>query len=221
MATLFSNDPPRPIAMRATYRFAQFLMRIVLLVYYRIRVHELQNVPKSGGAMILSNHQSNLDPIVLGCFYPNRVSFLSKKTLLDHPPLSWLLTLLDCIPIDRTSTGIGGMKETLRRLKRGERVVLFPEGQRTFDGQMVPLMPGFCALWKRTRVPVVPIGLDGVFQAWPRGTIIPKPGHIEVVIGQMIPFSLVQHLSDEEMTRFVEEKIKTCFLEARKLRNRT
>lgn len=179
----------------------------------------MENVLHEGGCMVMVNHQSNLDPMVMGASYPGYVSFLAKKALFRYPPLSWILYGLDGIPIDRKSTGIGGMKTTLRRLKDGYRVILFPEGQRSFDGEMVPLMSGFCALLRRTRVPMVPVGLDGTYQAWPRGTGLPRPGHIHVVIGPAIYFDEVKELNDDELTLLLSQRIKACFDEARSLRN--
>ena len=195
------------------------IVTIFFLVFFKIRVHQLENVLHEGGSMVMVNHQSNLDPIVMGAFYPGYVSFLAKKALFKYPPLSWILYGLDCIPIDRKSTGIGGMKTTLRRLRDGYRVVMFPEGQRSRDGEMIPLMTGFCALFRRTKVPMVPVGMDGPFQAWPRGTSLPRPGHIHVVVGEAIYFKDVEHLTDEQLTEFLEKRIKECFDQARALRD--
>ena len=213
-----TKEPYRSVFQRAFYRFVRLIVTIWFVLFYKIRVHNIEQSIQRGSAMIMANHQSNLDPIVIGALYPGYVSFLAKKALFKYPPLSWVLFGLDCIPIDRESTGIGGMKETLRRLKKGYRMVLFPEGQRSFDGEMVPLMSGFCALFKRTKVPIVPIGLDGPFQAWPRGTMIPRPGHIHAVVGKPIYYSDVEHLSDREMTEYVGERIRECFEQARLLR---
>ena len=125
--------------------------------------------PKKNGMIIISNHQSNLDPIVVGCIMPRRMNFLAKESLFDIFPLGWFLRQVDTIPIDREGMGVSGMKETLRRLKRNESILIFPEGTRSRDGEMVPLKPGFVALAKRVKLPMVPIGIDGTFTSWPPG----------------------------------------------------
>ena len=210
--------PYRQFYQRGYYRFVQVIVAIGSMVFYKTRVHGLENVLHKGPSLVLSNHQSNLDAMVMGAFYPGILSFMAKHTLFKYPPLSWILHGLDSIPVDRTSTGIGGMKVVLKRLKAGYRVLLFPEGQRCFDGELQPLMPGFCLLVRKTKVPIVPVGMDGPYQAWPRGTKFPKPGHIHVVVGKPIYFDEVQHMSDAEMAEFVFVRMKACFDEARELR---
>jgi 1-acyl-sn-glycerol-3-phosphate acyltransferase len=143
------------------------------------------------------------------------MNYLAKKSLFDRQPLRWLIQHLDAIPIDRSGMGIGGIKETMRRLKRGEYVLMFPEGQRTFDGEMNKLMPGFCALARRTRVPLVPIGFDGAFDAWPRGTLFPKPRRIWMVVGKPITSADYESLSDSELVELLEQRIRQCFDQAR------
>src|SRR6185369_4246968 len=93
---------------------------------------------------------------------------------------------LDAIPIDRDGLGLAGLKETLKRLKRGEMVLIFPEGTRTPDGQVAPLKPGFCAIARRANVPLVPVAIDGAFDAWPRFSPVPRPATIHVEFGPPI-----------------------------------
>ena len=172
--TLFSNNPPRTLFHRAFYRTVQCLTLFVFRIYFGYKFRNTDRLPLDGGALICPNHISNLDPMAVGCIAHRRVSFLTKKSLLEKGLLGEILRRLDCIPIDRDS-GIGGMKETLKKLKKGESVVLFPEGTRSEDGNMQPVLPGFTALLKRVKVPVVPIGIHGTFEAFPSGASKPKP----------------------------------------------
>ncbi|MEE2826786.1 MAG: lysophospholipid acyltransferase family protein [Planctomycetota bacterium] len=213
-AKFFTNDPPRSLYRRCFYRFWQWFWQMVLLVMYKVRVHHQHRLPRSGATLLCSNHQSNLDPIVIGCVSPRRLNFLAKKGLF-HFPLGVILRLLDAIPIDRDGIGIGGMKETLRRLKKKEPVLIFPEGERSWDGEILPLMKGFTALVKRVPVTLVPIGLDGPFDAWPRGARFPRPGQIQVVIGQPIQTNEIDGLSDEQISELLFERIQQCLREAR------
>lgn len=103
-----------------------------LLVFYNVRVHNQHLLPMSGATLVCSNHQSNLDPIVIGCNCPRRLNFLARKKLFKFP-LGMFLKVLDAISIDRDGIGIGGMKETLRRLRKNEPMLMFPEGQRSSD----------------------------------------------------------------------------------------
>ncbi|MCH2182115.1 MAG: 1-acyl-sn-glycerol-3-phosphate acyltransferase, partial [Mariniblastus sp.] len=138
-ADLLNNDPPRSFYRRCFYRFWQWFWQMVLLVLYQVRVHHQHRFPMKGATLLCSNHQSNLDPVVIGCVCPRRLNFLAKKDLFGFP-LGVVLRMVDAIPIDREGIGIGGMKETLRRLKKNEPVLIFPEGERSWDGDLLPLM---------------------------------------------------------------------------------
>ncbi len=211
----FANDPPRSWFRRFFYRFWQSVWQMVLLVFFNVRVHNQHLLPMTGAALICSNHQSNLDPIVIGCVSPRRLNFLAKKDLFKFP-LGIILKLLDSIPIDREGMGIGGMKETLRRLKKQEPVLLFPEGQRSWDGELLPLMNGFVALVKRVPTTIVPVGLEGPHDAWPRGAAFPRPGQIQVVIGEPIGHAEITGLTDDEISQMLFDRINACLLEARR-----
>ena len=152
---------------------------------------------------------------MIGCVTPRRINFLAKKTLFRFP-LGPIIRTLDSIPIERDGIGIGGIKETLRRLKRDEAVLIFPEGQRSWDGELLPLMGGFTALVKRVPMTLVPVGIEGTHHVWPRGTTLPKPGNIQVVVGEPIEYDELKDLSDEELQELVAERIRVCFDEARR-----
>ena len=168
MTSLTSNTktkPRRPIHIAFGQGCVRWFFRILLTLMYRIRVHGLENYPKHDGLLVCSNHQSFLDPLILGVVCPRPVNYLGRKTLFKFPPLGWFLKWNDTIAIDREASGIGGLKETLRRIKRGETVVMFPEGTRCSDGEFHKLMLGFCAISRRSKATLMPIGFDGAFQA--------------------------------------------------------
>jgi len=140
--------------------------------------------------------------------------------LFRVPILAPLIRHLDAIPIDREGTGLAGLKETLRRLKAGELVLIFPEGTRTRDGEVAPLKPGFIAVARRSRVPLIPVGLDGAYQAWPRTALFPRAGRVAVVIGEPISADQLAAMSDDELLAELEQRILTCHASARALREK-
>jgi 1-acyl-sn-glycerol-3-phosphate acyltransferase len=190
------------------------------LVYFRIRCHGRQHIPKSGGVLILANHQSHLDPPLIGMVVPRRVNFVARDTLFKNRLFAALINSLDAIPIDREGLGLAGLKETMRRLKRGEMVLLFPEGTRSHDGEVHALKPGFSALVQRTGVPILPVALDGAFDCWPRGTPAPRPRPIHVVIGEPISPETAKSLDDRGLVQLVEQRIRECHAQARASRRR-
>jgi 1-acyl-sn-glycerol-3-phosphate acyltransferase len=173
----------RSLLKRLWYEFLHVFCRLMAVVLFRIRCEGRENVPKKGGALVLSNHQSNLDPVLIGLACDRRLNYLARETLFTFAPFRLLIQSLDAIPIDREGLGLAGLKETLRRLKRGELVLIFPEGTRTRDGEVAPLKPGFSALAQRANVPLLPVGIEGSFAAWPRWQPIPLPATIHIHFG--------------------------------------
>ena len=211
----------RPLVMSLFQTMVRWFFRILLTLLYRIRVHGLENFPDHDGLLVCTNHQSFLDPLIMGVICPRPVNYLGRKTLFKFPLIAWFLRWNDTIPIDREATGIGGMKETLRRIKRGESVVMFPEGTRSVDGELQPMMSGFCAVAKRTKATLMPIGFEGAFQAYPKNMKIPRPGRIHAVMGKPIPFTEYGELDDQSITDLLEDRVRDCFNEARLRRRRS
>lgn len=210
----------RTLPNRLWHDFLKYLARLTAVTVFQIRFRGREFVPAAGGGLVLSNHQSNLDPIIVGLVPERRLNYVARQTLFRFAPLRWLLFSLDGIPIDREGTGLGGLKETLRRLKHGELVLLFPEGTRTSDGEVQAIKPGFCALARRTGVPLIPVALDGAFDAWPRQLRFPRRAVIHVQFGPPIEPAEVAALDDEQLVAEVERRIRACHAQARRSRQR-
>jgi 1-acyl-sn-glycerol-3-phosphate acyltransferase len=210
----------RPLSQRLFYRFWWSFTRFILLIFYRVRIFGERLIPRTGGVLVLANHQSHFDPPTIGSLVGRRLNYVARKTLFKGP-LAWFISMLDAIPIDQEGIGLSGIKETLKRLKGGEGVLLFPEGSRSWDGEMMPLMPGFTALVRRCRVPIVPAAIVGAHEAWPRGT--PRPvlsGMIIVEFGPPLSTAESALLNDEQLIAEIDRRIRACFNSARARRRR-
>ena len=203
-------------------RFAQWIVRwffrMSLTTMFRVRVDGMDRYPRTGPMLVCSNHQSNLDPLLLGCACPRPVNYLAKKQLFEFGPLGWFFTWNDCIKIDREK-GLGGIKETLKRLKRKESVVMFPEGTRSKDGRLQTVKSGFCTLARRAKVSILPVAIDGSWDALPPHSPLPNFGEsVQVVFGDAIEAHEYADLSDEDLTALLEKRIRECFERARRMK---
>jgi 1-acyl-sn-glycerol-3-phosphate acyltransferase len=160
--------------------------------------------------LVCPNHQSYLDPVVVGIGFRRHLNYLARKSLFRFAPFRWLISSLHAIPLEREGLGMAGLKESLRRLKRGEPLLVFPEGTRSTDGQVSPLKPGFLVLARRTRATLVPVGVDGAFEAWPRTSRWPRPGRIYIEIGRPIDPEMASQLDDANLLREIERRIRDC-----------
>ncbi len=160
----------RPLWKSAGYQLFKNTFWLIACVFFRFRWKGREHFPRDSGALICSNHQSYFDPVLVGICFWQQINFLARDTLFQTFLFGPLIRYLEAIPIDRDGFGLSGIKETLKRLKRGEMVLIFPEGTRTLDGQVGPLKPGFCA-WRAA--------VESPFCRW-RWTERLTPGHARV-----------------------------------------
>lgn len=203
---------------RTGYDLSRVLARLVAVGLFGLRVSGREHWPGQGGALVCANHQSMLDPPLVGLTCPRRLNYLARKSLFDVPLLGPVIRFYDAIPIDREGSGLAGLKETLRRLRAGEMVLLFPEGTRTRDGEVGPLKPGLLPVVRRSQVPLIPVGIDGAYQVWPRTRRLPRLGRIAVVIRPPILPEEAARWDDQVLLARLEQEIRHAHAQARRLR---
>ena len=198
-----------------TYGIARFLLRLFALLLFRFHCQGRHHIPRRGGALVCANHQSMLDPPIVGMGVRRHLAYLARKTLFKHPLFGWFLRKVDGIPLDQGGMGIEGIKATLKSLKAGRVVVIFPEGTRSKTGELQQLKAGFIALARRAKVPLVPCGLIGAHECLPRGTGVVRFRRIRCVYGEAISVSEIESLSDEQLLTIVHSHILDCMQRAR------
>ncbi|HEX4132813.1 MAG TPA: lysophospholipid acyltransferase family protein [Pirellulales bacterium] len=205
----------RSLAKRIWYDYLRMMSRLVAAGLFQLRCNGRERVPAHGPVLVVSNHQSHFDPVLIASVCNRRLNFLARQTLFRFAPFGWLIKSLDAIPLDRDGLGMAGLKETLRRLKRGEMVLVFPEGTRTRDGNVGPLKPGFCALVHRTEAAVVPVAIDGAFDAWPRWHRWPRRACIRMEFGEPLTAEEAKGLADGALMAEVDRRLRVCHAAAR------
>lgn len=196
----------RGTANRLFYSVLWALCWVFCEVWFRFRYIGRGNVPAIGPVLLVSNHQSHLDPVLVGVACPRQVRALARHELFFWP-FSWLIRALGAVPVDRERGALGGIKTTLKLLKDGQVVLVFPEGTRTPHGNLQPFHPGFCVLARRSGATIVPVAIDGAFDAFPRGAHFPRPGRITLTFGQPVTKEQYDGLTDEQITESVRGRI--------------
>lgn len=201
----------------AVWRFFQLLCQAFFAVWLRLRVRGAEHLPQ-GGALILANHQSFLDPLLVGVSLRRPVTFLARDNLFRVPVIGWILRHTYVMPIRREATSTESLRESLRRIEQGYLVGLFPEGTRTPNGHLGALKPGFLALVRRAKCPVVPVGISGAFESFPRGAIVPRAGNVRVVFGQPISAAKLEEFQGRDdqaaLVEFITARIAASLAEA-------
>jgi 1-acyl-sn-glycerol-3-phosphate acyltransferase len=191
------------------YRMVQWFFSTILASTFGLRATGRENIPPRGAAMLVSNHLSHLDVLVLGILLDRPLNYVARSTLFFFP-LGPFIRSCGAFPIQRDGIGAQGLKETLRRLKRGGIVTLFPEGTRTTDGELGELKPGIALLAAKAGVPILPAAIAGTFEAWPRSSPFPAPHPIHVHFGRPITPEQVKSLGPEALTTLIRERILEC-----------
>ncbi|QDU77115.1 1-acyl-sn-glycerol-3-phosphate acyltransferase [Bremerella volcania] len=207
-------------AQQLLYSFLRVVARIVAIGFYRIRLFGRENWPTEGGALVCSNHQGFMDPLLVGLCCDRQLNFLAKKSLFKFP-LKSFIELLNAIPVNRAGTGLDGLKETLKRLRRGEMVLIFPEGTRSANGELGQIKPGFIAVARKGKSPIVPVAFDGSFQAWPKWQLLPSIDVVHVKIGKPISYDEISQMSDDELLSSLQARMGKLFHEVRYSRARS
>ena len=142
---------------RWLYSVLWVLCRTLGVSVFGVRTRFAEPLPAAGGLLVLSSHQSHLDPLLLGLACDRRLSSLARSSLYRFKPFGFVITALDAVPIDREASAVAAMKTVIRRLEEGAAVIVFPEGTRTATGRLGELKSGFALLAKRAQVPIVPV----------------------------------------------------------------
>jgi 1-acyl-sn-glycerol-3-phosphate acyltransferase len=200
--------------MNPVYWLGHRLFSEVSRGFFGLTVVGAENLKLAGPALIASNHVSYLDPPFIGSAFDEDIYFLARKSLFRHRFVHWLLTRWQAIPVDRDRPDPGSIKMIFRRLKEGKKVIIFPEGTRSQDGNLLPGEPGVGMMIAKAQVPVLPVRIFGAFEALPRDKKLPRPARITVSVGKPWHYrpedfpnagkDRYQQISDEVMRRIAE-----------------
>ncbi|HTI49853.1 MAG TPA: lysophospholipid acyltransferase family protein [Planctomycetaceae bacterium] len=214
-----SSEPlGSPLRRNQVWFISQVIVGIAFAVWLRFKARGVERLPPEGGGLLLSNHQSFLDPLLVGLPIRRPISFLARDTLFKVPFVGWMLRHTYVLPLNRDGGSSGAIRETLRRMEQGFLVGVFPEGTRSADGALGTFKPGFAALVRRTDLPIFPVGVAGANRALGRGAWFIKPYPVCVVYGEPIPREEIVRLSErgreQELVEAVRQRIARCQQEA-------
>lgn len=139
------------------------LFRVYYKLFYRVEVKGSVDL-KDTGFLICSNHRSNLDPILIAVSIKQCIYFLGKKELFKNNFVSFILSKLGCIPIDRDNVEIQTLKNAIDILKNKNALCIFPEGTRSKTGELLEFKRGAGLLASRANVPIIPIKIEGSYK---------------------------------------------------------
>ena len=205
-----TKRPGTPLFQMLFYGAIRRFVRVLFAIVYRARIIGAENVPRSGPLLLVANHQSYLDPPLVGStVYTRHIDFIARMGLFKFSGFfGWFIATLNSIPIKEEGSDTAAIKEVLRRLEDGRAVLIFPEGSRSETGRMDDFKRGVAVLVKRSRCPVLPIAVEGCYDAWPRGTSRPRLFGARVAIHYGDPIShedLMANGADQALVRLHDQ----------------
>lgn len=159
---------------------------VILKLFFRLNAEGLENLPKKTNFIVVANHTSFLDPIIIAVAIPKNIEWIALSSFYNVPWLRYLMKLTEAVP-----TGSASQK-AIYLLMKNKNVGLFPEGTRSYDGIMREFKTGAALLAIKTGRPVVPCAILGAYQAFPRRANFPKFLPIKIKIGRPI-YLLKEH----------------------------
>ncbi|MFH1706787.1 MAG: lysophospholipid acyltransferase family protein [Planctomycetota bacterium] len=193
----------------------------LLRLYYGLTARGIENLPAGGGYILAVNHQSFLDPFIVGAACPHTINFMARHTLWNSAFFrfgDWLLRV--SIPLRRGTADRTALREAMCRLEQGRVILMFPEATRTVTGALGPVKKGPAFLAERCGAPVVPVIIKGAFAIWPKGrsrpSLAPRPfNRLAVRFGEPIYPADYAHLASHErleaMTRMLDFRMHELF----------
>jgi 1-acyl-sn-glycerol-3-phosphate acyltransferase len=216
--------PGRGAVAVAWFDLWETLFELLVRVVYRLRVDGKGQVPRTGPAIFVSNHQSFLDPVANGVAVQDRqFTAIARRSLFRFPPVGWLLRSWGAIAIDEKRGEAESLRAALAELAAGRCVLVYPEGTRSEDGRLKPFRRGFMLLQRKSGSDVVPMAIAGSIDAWPKGQSLPGlSGRVQVKVGAPIPASELASLGSDAALERIRLEVARLLEEANaELRRRT
>lgn len=172
------------------YWVAYYICWATSFFLFPITIRGREHMPPRGSYVLASNHISNLDPVIIGMTLRRLVNYMAKDTLFKNKIFGFIISQLGAFPIKRETSDISAIRQSIRRLRAGETIVVFPQGTRKekFDADD-PGQKGVGFLVARCGVPVIPVYIEGTDQVLPSGGRFFKRRPITITYGPMISFS--------------------------------
>ena len=176
-----------PVSSLVLYHvFKWSVVSPVLHGYLRGRIYGSEQVPATGSLVVVSNHASDFDPLILSCCVRRPVAYMAKEELFKVPVLKQAIQLYGAYPVKRGSADRSAIRSALSLLEEGWAVGLFLQGTRTLDARITDPKLGAALIAAKGKAPLLPVSLWGTEAIFRKGSPVPRPVPVTVRIGQVI-----------------------------------
>lgn len=207
------------------YRFVWIVVGQGSRIAYRVVMKGRERLPSAGGYILAPSHRSMMDIPFTAILTRRQLRYMGKASLFRIPVLGTLFRALGGFPVERDGTDRKAVREAMQMLRRGEILLVYPEGTRQHGDEIAPLQPGAAYLALRTGVPIVPVGIAGseeILRA--HGRRFPRFGRVAIVVGEplhppSLSSTIVPRAEVDRLTTRLAGALQRAFDEARALRD--
>jgi 1-acyl-sn-glycerol-3-phosphate acyltransferase len=176
----------KPVKMPWLYRIVLCVAYLYAKIFLRLSIKVSGQFPKGAG-LIAANHASFLDPLLVSVSFPEEIHFLARKSLFENRLFGSFIRNLNAHPISGDGKDMAIFRAVSEILDHNQKVLLFPEGKRSFDGQLQPLKQGVALMALKNQVPIIPCWIEGSLKVWPRHKRLPHLfGKVTCIFGPPI-----------------------------------
>lgn len=182
------------------YRCTQFIGNILVRILFRVKVIGKDNIPKNGRIIVCANHESLLDPVIIGILFPRPIHFMAKKELFKNKFLNIIITALGAFPVNRKSADLSAIRTSIDILRKEKVLGIFPEGKRIIEENIENAKPGIALITIKAKSPIVPVLIQSKYKIFSKLTIkIGSPIYFNEYYGKKLSTDEYRVLSREVM----------------------
>ncbi len=186
------------------FKLFRWIPFVYFKIFHRIRFYGCENIPATGSVIIVPNHVSYYDPVIVGTGLIRDIEFMAWGRLFSIPVLRRIIRFFGAFPVEVSKGNKSAYVDALKTLKKGKALIIFPEGRRSIDGNIKKFKLGFARIAFKTNASIVPVTIVGAYEAWPRHKKLPRPKKISVYYHE--PITIDKH-------EFVDIKAKHEFFD--------
>ena len=184
--------------MKALVAVAEVLARALLAIVYPTRFTGLDHVPGEGAFILCANHVSALDPVIILLRLRRKIHFMAKKELFANKLVASALKIEGAFPVDRGHADLSAIRESMRVLREGEGLGIFPQGTRSEGNEHLQMHSGTAMIAQRSGAPIIPVFIEGPYRKFRK---------TDVKVGEAIELSEYEGKCDSQTIQKVTEEI--------------